>query len=121
MKLLAAIAFYMLLPVTLAAKPQYLTTQEYQQAKKDYQLRGAFPELIVFNAEQKIILHCDAKQHEVDACFDKALDLAQQSEQVISLFTLDAPFCPVCLNWNTQLQQLSDQSRAAVSIYYVGN
>ncbi|MEH8022470.1 MULTISPECIES: hypothetical protein [Rheinheimera] len=122
MKLVMLLITFMLFPSIVIAKTDYLSTQDYHQAKADYQLQGEFPELIVFNTEKDIILRCDAKQHEANGCFNKALELSQKSGASLALYTLDAPFCSTCLNWNSQIQTLLKQAtNMAVSIYYVGD
>jgi hypothetical protein len=121
MKSLVVAACFAMLPFTLLAKPQFFSVEDYQQTKQTFRLSGSFPELLVLNAKQDIVLQCDAKKNETEDCFDKVQEMTQQSDYVISLYTLDAPFCPLCLSWNTQVQQMTEQAKASVSIYYVGN
>lgn len=121
MKSVVLAACFAMLPFTLFAKPQFISVEDYQQIKQNFRLSGSFPELLVVNAAQDVVLQCDAKKHKAEACFDKAQELTQQSGYVISLYTLDAPFCPLCLSWNTQVQQMTGQAKASVGIYYVGN
>lgn len=121
MKRVIPFVIFALLPFLLVAKTHYLSVPDYKHAQSSYQLKGNFPELVVFSADKEIILRCDAKLNETNNCFDKALELSQQVGHSVAVYTLSLPYCTVCIEWNMRLEKaLKESEDTKVSLYYVG-